>query len=123
MCVPDIMVGNRKAREVVITHAHSILAHLGARKTLWYLRESVWWRDMVKDITDFCASCEVCARTKPTNQKPMGLLHPLRVPTRPWEQIGVDFVGPLPEAKNRYGAFDQVMVVIDHLTSMTHLKE
>ena len=121
LCIPDVAIGSRKAREIVITHAHSILAHLGARKTLWYLRDNVWWKEMVKDIVDYCASCEVCARTKATNQKPMGLLHPLKVPKRPWEQIGVDFVGPLPEAKNRYGAFDQVMVVIDHLTSMVHL--
>lgn len=76
---------------------------------------------MIKDIAYYCASCEVCARTKAPNQKPMGLLHPLTVPRRPWEQIGVDFVGPLPQNKNRHGAFDQVMVVIDHLTSMVHL--
>jgi hypothetical protein len=121
LCIPNVSIGSRKAREIVITHAHSILAHLGARKTLWYLRENVWWKDMIKDITDYCASCDVCARTKSTNQKPMGLLHPLKVPTRPWEQIGVDFVGPLPEARNRNGSYDQVMVVIDHLTSMVHL--
>jgi len=121
LCVPDVSIGSRKAREIVITHAHSILAHLGTRKTLWYLRDNVWWKDMIKDIADYCASCDVCARTKSSNQKPAGLLHPLKVPKRPWEQVGVDFVGPLPEAKNRYGAFDQVMVIIDHLTSMVHL--
>lgn len=76
---------------------------------------------MVKDIASYCTSCEICARTKAPNQKPMGLLHPLPVPHRPWEQIGVDFVGPLPEARGRNGAFDQIMVVIDHLTSMVHL--
>lgn len=121
LCIPDVYIGKRKAREIVITHAHSILAHLGARKTLWYLRDNVWWKEMIKDITDYCASCQICARTKAPNQRPMGLLHPLPVPKRPWEQIGVDFVGPLPQARNRHGEFDQVMVVIDHLTSMVHL--
>ncbi|KAF8593611.1 hypothetical protein BDV93DRAFT_411961, partial [Ceratobasidium sp. AG-I] len=43
MCIPDIEINGRKVREVIITHAHSILAHLGARKTLQWLREQVWW--------------------------------------------------------------------------------
>ncbi|CAG8672995.1 2126_t:CDS:2, partial [Acaulospora colombiana] len=111
LCIPDIKMGQRRVREIVISHAHSILAHLGSRKTLWYLRENVWWKEMIKDIADYCKTCEVCARTKSSNQTPMGLLHPLPVPKRPWEQVGVDFVGPLPLAKSKYGEFDQVAEV------------
>jgi hypothetical protein len=33
----------------------------------------------------------------------------------------VDFVGPLPEFKNRDGAFDQILVIIDLFTAMVHL--
>ncbi|PVF91199.1 hypothetical protein CPB86DRAFT_670524, partial [Serendipita vermifera] len=29
LCIPDIKVGNRNLREIIISHAHSILAHLG----------------------------------------------------------------------------------------------
>ncbi|RPD56921.1 hypothetical protein L226DRAFT_426701, partial [Lentinus tigrinus ALCF2SS1-7] len=43
LCIPDVLIGTRKAREVLLKHAHSILAHLGARKTLDYLRGEVWW--------------------------------------------------------------------------------
>ena len=43
------------------------------------------------------------------NQKPYGLLNPLPVPARPWEAIvGVDFVGPLPELKDRDGTYDSI---------------
>ena len=34
LCVPDIKLGERRIREIFITHAHSILAHLGSKKTL-----------------------------------------------------------------------------------------
>ncbi|KAF8748998.1 hypothetical protein RHS01_10343 [Rhizoctonia solani] len=42
-------------------------------------------------------------------------------PKFPWSQIGIDFVGPLPSSKTLYGEFDMICVVVDHLTSMTHL--
>ncbi|KAG1870541.1 hypothetical protein C8R48DRAFT_596567, partial [Suillus tomentosus] len=44
LCVPDIKIGQRRVTEVIISHAHSILAHLGPSKTLLYLRENVWWK-------------------------------------------------------------------------------
>lgn len=62
-----------------------------------------------------------CKRSKPSNQKPFGLLNPLPVPGTPWEAMGIDFVGPLPESKNRDGTFDSITVVICLLTGMVHL--
>lgn len=121
LCIPDVRIGERRVREIVITHAHSILAHLGARKTLHYLKDNVWWKDMIDDVKSYCESCSLCQTTKAPNHKPYGLLHTLDVPTRPWESIGVDFVGPLPESKTVNGTFDMLMVIIDHLTSMVHL--
>ncbi|TFY62432.1 hypothetical protein EVG20_g6704, partial [Dentipellis fragilis] len=88
-CIPDIKIGGRNVRELVISQAHSILAHLGARKTVYYLKDNVWWKDMVTDM-------------------PYGLLQPLEVPSHPWEIIGIDFVGPLPESKTQSGSFAAV---------------
>jgi len=121
LCIPDAKVNGRSTREIIITHAHSLLAHLGSRKTLLYLREFVWWPQMVSDVKRFCQSCPICATTKDNTQKPAGLLKSLSVPSRPWQSIGIDFVGPLPESKNRDGSFDMVCTVVDHLTSMIHL--
>ncbi|RDB29688.1 Retrovirus-related Pol polyprotein from transposon opus [Hypsizygus marmoreus] len=121
LCVPKITVRGRSVREIIISEAHSLLAHLGSSKTLAYLRDHVWWKDMAGDTAAYCESCQTCRRSKPSNQKPFGLLNPLDVPTRPWESIGVDFVGPLPESRNRDGVFDSLTVVIDLLTAMVHL--
>ena len=76
---------------------------------------------MIKDIAKYCDSCHTCKISKPNNQKPYGLLQPLPVPLRPWEGMGMDFVGPLPESKNRHGIFDMICTMIDLLTGMTHL--
>jgi hypothetical protein len=119
--MPDILIDGRKARERLITQAHSVLAHLGTVKTLAYLRDHVWWKDMVEDIQKYCDSCQTCKRSKPTNQKPYGLLNPLSTLSKPWESIGIDFVGPLPLSKNHNGEFDSITIVIDLLTAMVHL--
>jgi hypothetical protein len=40
----------------------------------------------------------------------------LLVPSQPWEAIGIDFVGPLPQSKDRDATYDSITVVIDLLT-------
>jgi hypothetical protein len=121
LCIPACTLNGRSVREVIVSHAHSILAHLGSQKTIAYLRNQVWWKDMNKDITKYCETCNVCKRSKPDNQKPFGLLNPLSVPAKPWESIGIDFVGPLPLSKNRDSEYDEIVMIIDRLTSMVHL--
>lgn len=121
LCLPAALYEGRSIREILITEAHSLLAHLGAQKTLDLLRGRVWWKEMVGDVKKYCESCATCKRSKPSNQKPYGLLNPLTVPTRPWEKIGIDFVGPIPESKNRDGSFNSITVIIDLLTAMVHL--
>ncbi|KAJ3475739.1 hypothetical protein NLI96_g11638 [Meripilus lineatus] len=121
LCIPDIRIRNRSVREIVISHAHSLLAHLGSYKTLRFLRDHIWWKSMGFDVRKFCDTCMTCKRSKPNNQKPYGLLNPLAVPTKPWEAIGIDFVGPLPESGNRDGTFDSITTIIDLLTGMVHL--
>ncbi|RDX40621.1 hypothetical protein OH76DRAFT_1365960, partial [Lentinus brumalis] len=44
LCLPEVLIEGRSVREIVITHAHSILAHLGAYKTQGLLRDHVWWK-------------------------------------------------------------------------------
>lgn len=76
---------------------------------------------MVSDVKAFCETCRTCKNSKPSNQKPYGLLNPLSVPSYPWESIGMDFIGLLPESGNWDKLFDSIMVVICLLTSMVHL--
>lgn len=121
LCLPSIMVGTRNIREIVISNAHSLLAHLGSKKTLTYLRDHVWWKEMVGDVQSYCDSCTTCRHSKPSNHKPYGLLNPLPVPSQPWDAIGIDFVGPLPLSKDRDATYDSITVIIDLLTAMVHI--
>ncbi|KIY65092.1 hypothetical protein CYLTODRAFT_357437, partial [Cylindrobasidium torrendii FP15055 ss-10] len=44
LCIPDVIHEKRRIREIILDEAHSLLAHLGARKTMSYLRAHVWWK-------------------------------------------------------------------------------
>ncbi|KAJ8489233.1 hypothetical protein ONZ45_g13670 [Pleurotus djamor] len=121
LCIPRATYKGRSVREIVIAEAHTTLAHLGHKKTLDYLRDHVWWKEMAQDTQKYCESCMRCKRSKPNNQRPYGLLNPMPVPTRPWEAIGMDFVGPLPESRDRNASYDSITVIIDLLSAMVHL--
>ena len=47
--------------------------------------------------------------------------HPTYVPTRPWESIGIDFVGSLPISKDQNGEYNSITIIINLLTGMVHL--
>ena len=76
---------------------------------------------MVQDVNDYCKVCQICAMSKSLTEKPRGFLKMMLVPTHPWQYIGIDFVGLLPESSNRNGSFDMICVIIDLLTAMVHL--
>ena len=113
LCVPR---ENRLITQL-LTKAHELVGHYGEQRTGEYLRHWYWWAQMAKSVRDFCKTCEVCQQTKTLNAKPMGRLHSLPIPRRPWDSIGMDFVGPFPTSKG----YDYLWVVICRLISMVHL--
>ena len=72
---------------------------------------------MGTDIEMFCSSCASCQVTKDSNQKLSRLLHSLPILDRPWQSIGMDFMGPRPVSNGH----DYLLVMIDHFTSEVHL--
>ena len=117
MCVPNARLNKRRIQEMLISESHGILGHLGPDHTIAHLRQWFWWSTLVRDTNAFCDTCGRCQVAKHSNQKPTGLLHSLPLPSRPWESIGIDFMGPLPDNDG----YDYVMVVICRLSSMVHL--
>jgi hypothetical protein len=113
VCVPR----NRKLITQLIDQAHATLGHFGDQRTAEYLRRWYWWPQITMDVREFCRTCESCQRAKGLNKQPVGKLHPLPVPTKPWDSIGMDFIGPFPESKG----YNYLWVIICRMTSMVHL--
>jgi len=91
--------------------------HQGVDKTLEKLKRFYWWPNMIKDVQNYVSSCTICGRNKIRRHKSYDKTHPLPVPNKPWEIIGVDFIVSLPSSQN----CTCIMVVADHLTKMIHL--
>ncbi|KAG8720806.1 hypothetical protein FRC09_008934 [Ceratobasidium sp. 395] len=121
VCVPKDSAKGENLRELVIRESHELLKHAGSRKTLYAMRGRVWWESMVADVKQYCQSCNVCATAKSSTQSKIGLLVPLKRPETPWEQISIDFVGPLPESENLLGKWDMILVAVDHATNMIRI--
>ena len=103
-----------RAEVLFACHDHLLSGgHLGVNKTFARLRERYYWTGMFRSVEAWCKSCAACASRKdPTNIR--APVHPLPVPTEPFEMVSVDVCGPFREAhhtKNRY-----VIVYCDHLT-------
>lgn len=77
---------------------------------------------MVTDAKIFCKTCRECQQCKGNTKPPCGKLHTLPIPTKPWDSIGMDFVGPFPEVAGDDGRqFNYLWVIVCHMTSMVHL--
>ena len=98
----------------ILDQAHQIVGHFGTQKTLNYVRQWYWWPQMAKEVHQFCLTCNICQCTKVSNLKPPGLLP---IPIKPWNSIGMDFVGPFPKSHG----YNYHWVGICQMTSMVHL--
>ena len=114
LCLPDIPYRKKVIHE---NHDLAIAGHPGFIQTYAKIARLYYWPGMSADIRRHTKECDSCQRTKPSTQKPSGELQPLPIPARPWQSIGMDYLGPLPVSMNGH---DMVLIVVDRLTKMAH---
>ena len=68
------------------------------------------------DIREFVLTCPVCQTEKGAHQTRGGLLVPLEIPTRKWDQVVIDFVTNLPDDEGQ----NAVMTMVDKATKMVY---
>ena len=71
---------------------------------------------MSQSIGQYCATCDMCLRTKVQRHRPIVELHPLPIPEERWKVVSVDFVVELPESNG----YDAVMCVVESTTKRAH---
>ena len=71
---------------------------------------------MYQSVKEHVAACDTCQKTKSKTMAPAGLLQPLHIPNRVWEDISMDFIDglPIPKGKN------SILVVVDRLSKSSH---
>ena len=114
LCIPDV----DNLCEDLMRQAHEGMAgHLGVEKTMEILRSGYFWETMSKDVHEFVRACHLCQQANAPTMKPAGPLHPLPVLHDKFDNIAMDFIGPLPPS----GGYDYLLTVTDRLTGFIEL--
>lgn len=61
--------------------------HPGREKTFEFLSRRYYWPKMREYIGQYTRNCMTCRRAKPTRQAKDGILRPLPIPQRPWQEV------------------------------------
>jgi len=101
---------------VSLCHNRKVAKHPGHWKTLELVSRNYWWLQMSRYIRQYVSTCDLCIRTKPIRQAPVGKLHPLWIPDSRWDMLSVDFVVELP----LFSEHNAVMTVVDSVSKQAH---
>ncbi len=103
-------------REIIVKQFHEELmgGHFGSDKTLAALKMRFWWPGMNEDVAYWIRTCQDCeSRKTPKYVRKAGLLQPIPVASRPFERIGMDFMGRLKTTTN---GNSYILVIVDYLS-------
>ena len=81
LCIPHMKAKGDMIIVMIIAQAHQMLGHLRAQWTADYICRWYWWPKLGRAVDKYCHSCPTCQATKTDNQKSLGLLHSLPIPT------------------------------------------
>ena len=113
LCVPRTSLWDQLTWEC---HSGGLAGHFGRDKTITTVKHQFYWPSLKRDVGNIVAQCRVCAFTKKV-RKNAGLYTPLPVPTRPWDDMSMDFVLGLPRTVRHQ---DSITVVVDRFSKMAH---
>ncbi|XP_055612924.1 uncharacterized protein K02A2.6-like [Uranotaenia lowii] len=98
----DRIVVPSSLRQRVLTIAHE--GHPGVRMMKSHLWASVWWPKLDQDVENYVKRCRGCALVAaPNPPEPMSRRD---LPSGPWEDLAIDFLGPLPEGQYLFVVVD-----------------
>ena len=98
-------------------HDTALAGHPGQAKAFDLLDRQYYWKDMGRQVDQYVRNCHSCERSRISRYAKFGVLQPMPVPEKPWEDISMDFLVGLPECEG----FDGVWVVVNRLSKLRHL--
>ena len=92
------------------------IGHSGILRTYKRVSDNFFWTGMKQDVCAYIQQCDVCQQHKYDTLAPVGLLQPLPILERVWEDISMDFIKGFPISNG----VSVIMVVVDRLSKYRH---
>ena len=101
---------------VKMHHDGPVAEHPGRTGTFANVSQHYWWPRMTDSVKLYVRSCLACSYSKTFRQQKQGLLKPLPIPDRYWQDIACDFVTNLPPCRSGGRLYRHILVVVDRLS-------
>ena len=93
-------------------HDSPLSGHPGRESTRELFAREYTWPGMTQDVRRFVRNCNTCDKSKIWREQKYGLLKPLPIPERIWNELSVDFITGLAPSKD----CTSIMIVTDRLS-------
>ena len=109
---------NEELRQKLVAHFHgsAIGGHSGVYATTKRLTTYFYWKGLRKMVKQSVRNCDTCQRNKGDLSAYPGLLQPLPIPDKIWQDISMDFIEALPVSQGKTA----LLVVVDRLSKYAH---
>ena len=96
--IKDKLVVPKTLIPEILNLAHDVptSAHPGFMRTLNKIRKNYFWHNMRNHILNYIKSCLSCVERRGFKKHHKAPLQRMPIPSRPFEMVGLDAVGPLP---------------------------
>jgi len=82
------------------------------------IKRNYWWLEIRNNIEKYVQGYQKCQQNKVQHMKKVGELYLLETPERPWQEISIDIIRPLPKSNDK----DTIVVIVDQFTKIIRLK-
>ena len=106
LCIPRTSVRDFLIFEI---HQGGLAGHFGRDKTITDVEHRFFWPRMKKRIAKIVSQRKACIRGKQVKQN-TSLYTPLPIPTKPWEDISMEFILGLPKTLRK---LDSIFVEVN----------
>ena len=113
-----VIPNNIQLRAKILHKVHNchMVGHGGQKQTLRVAKKYFLWPKMEKEIIEYTPSFRVCQPMQARWGKAFGLLQQMRILSRPWDVISMDFIIDLPPSKG----YNTLMVVVDFFSKQAY---